>query len=60
MYGDYPEDREGILDIRVHLNYQRKIKFDLEYSSQFSIRNCYKRKDGRQLSQVILFYILIF
>ena len=30
MHGDYPEDRESILDIRVHMNYQRKINLEMQ------------------------------
>ena len=30
LRGDYPEDREGILDIRVHLNHQRKINLEMQ------------------------------
>ena len=29
LHGDYPEDREGILDIRVHLNNQRNINLEM-------------------------------
>ena len=28
--GDYPEDREGILDIKVHLNSQKKINLEMQ------------------------------
>ena len=30
LHGDYLEDREGILDIRVHLNNQRKINLEMQ------------------------------
>lgn len=29
LHGDYPEDREGILDIRVHLNNQKNINLEM-------------------------------
>ncbi len=31
--GDYPEDREGILDIKVHLNSQKKINLEMQLLS---------------------------
>ncbi|MBT9776136.1 Rpn family recombination-promoting nuclease/putative transposase [Clostridium sp. MCC353] len=73
LHGEYKEDREGILDVRVHLNHERKINIEIQvleypfweerslfYLSKMYIDDFSKGEDYSELEECVHIGILGF